>query len=165
MSSTVAAAAIKTSLSLAAAIGDTGSSLTALVPEADSGWAKGGLEHLYFDHPTSKNALGTVEIDTSAPVHQVRVELFVPPALAVEVIKMVMSAEIPEDVRVEETPAEPVAIERLFPTKDPTSEEEEDEDDGLPPEVLSGYAGGLEEETSRRTEAYEGETVEDAVTV
>lgn len=108
----------------------------------DEAWARGGMERLYFDHPTSRRVAGSIELDTTVEkVNQVRIELLVPPDLAGRVIEFVQTSKV-DDVPVElpvETKADELPIP---PTRDPGPDDmaemvaEEQEGDGLPAEVV-----------------------------
>ncbi len=70
--------------------------------QADSHWTAEGVDRLYFNNPTDVNAAGYVEVARSAPTVDgngvslppapppyVKIELWVPPTLAAEVIALV----------------------------------------------------------------------------
>jgi hypothetical protein len=101
-------------------------------------WESGGMERMYFEHPTSKTLLGSVEIDTTGTeLSDARLELFAPPAVIAEVVRFVRSLPIVEKVP---TKSEEVTVPLrapLPPTREPTPEDLQDEPDGLPPEVLA----------------------------
>jgi hypothetical protein len=86
-------------------------------------WESGGTERLTFEHPNHRRILGTVEIDTTTDLQQVRLELVVPPELAEKVIRMCLAepAEIyePKPAHV----AEEITVPFVPPTKDPTPDD------------------------------------------
>jgi hypothetical protein len=94
----------------------------------DVPWEQGGMERMSFEHPEHRRILGTVEIDSSeVELKDVRLELVVPPEVAVKVIALLMAepAETIEAVPSENHTAE-VTMPFLPPTKDPTADDLEE---------------------------------------
>jgi len=133
---------IKEQLQLAAYAGNK-----AFPVRLDEAWERGGTERMFFDHPTSKRVMGTVEIDTGADVEQVRLELLVPPALAEKVIALVQGYVVEDEKEKESEASLPeedttLLVPAIPPTRDPGPDDlaeivaEEQEGPGLPAEVL-----------------------------
>jgi hypothetical protein len=129
---------------------------------ADSQWIRGGLERMYFDHPQDPEISGMVEIDTTTNDGSVSIELLVPGDAALQVVRFVQSlkreaAEKPVEVLqpaiqpatrcpCRETICGPDTLPlpepKIVPASKPVISSlgrlppvDEDEDDGLPPEV------------------------------
>ena len=115
--------------------------------QIDDAWVKGGTERLSFEHPEHRLILGTVEIDSTVEdLKQVRLELVVPPELAVKVIQTLLSE--PAEVRPERVLAlvEAPAVVEIPPTREPNADDlaemaAEEAEVSLPPEVVSVFSG------------------------
>ena len=127
--------------------------VAARVCSADVPWLRGGLERMYFDHPQDPEISGMVEVDTTAENDSVNIELVVPGDVALRVVRFVQSLKREVAKPVEAPHQETIcgedtlpALEPLFVPIHPPSAPvitpsvgrllpDEDEDDGLPPEV------------------------------
>jgi hypothetical protein len=123
---------------LAAAAGPTGA--------GDQGWHAGRVDRLYFSDPKDVNAAGQVDvIDGPEPPSYVRIEAWVSPALAAQIIALVtgetksVEVRLRHDVREELRPIITAQVERELKTNPPCTAELESEH-RRPPDDPRGFA-------------------------